>query len=182
MSDKSKLKAKAAIAAAALAESAARSGDVVALAWEHLRALVDHPEVRYVRLVSGDETWTVRRSRLREVRTAMRPMGQVIAWLDPKGLHLRWHNGRGGLDLRTELVPAYGDTSSFDVTVAGHEVPAEPLALSEPKVAPEPAPKQAEPEPAATTVVQAGPGLAFVVPSGEYTIAFWRAFHAACSR
>lgn len=182
MSDKTKLKAKAVQAAADLAESATRSGEVVALAWDYLRALVDHPEVRYVRLVSGDETWLMRRSRLREVRTAMRPMGRVIAWLDPKGLHLRWHDGRGGLDLRTELMPAYGDTSSFDVTVAGHEAPAELPAPSKPKAAPKPAPVQAEPEPAATTVVQAGPGLAFRVPTGEYTIQFWRAFHAACAR
>jgi hypothetical protein len=169
--DKAKLTAKATAAAAQLTASAVCDGLTVALAWEALRGLVDMPDVKYVRLVHGDDTWTCKRSRLRELRTALRPFRGVLAWLDERGLHLRWHGGRGGLDLRSDTIAACSDPSSFDVTVAGH-APAPAIVP-----APEPAPEVATPEPS-----NDGPGLAFVLPgTGEYTIGFWRAFHRACN-
>jgi len=186
MSDKAKLKAKATAAAAQLTASAVREGSTVAVAWEALRGLVDMPDVKYVRLVHGDDAWTCRRSRLRELRTALRPFKGVLAWLDERGLHLRWHDGRGGLNMRSDPIMAFGDTSSFDVTVAINTPPV-PVPVPAQEAAPAPAaeaptsppPRRMAPE---VDVEASGPGLAFVLPSaGEYTPAFWRAFHRACN-
>lgn len=185
MNDKSKAKAKAQAAAVALAASAVRTGATVACSWEHLRALVDMPDVRFVRLIVGDDSWCCKRARLREIRAALRPFRGVLCWLDARGLHLRWHDGRGGLDLRTDQIVWGQDASTFDVTVAGCgpvELAEAPTAIAPAPPAPEPEPVPVEPtvEPA---VLSAGPGLAFVLPSsGAYTIEFWRAFHAACSQ
>jgi len=42
----------------------------------------------------------VRRTLLKKTRRALRYRGDVWAFLDEHGLHLRWRGGRGGLDLR----------------------------------------------------------------------------------
>jgi hypothetical protein len=171
--DRKALLAKAKAAGVALSETSSRAGSTVAISWEHLRVLVCAPDARYVRLICEDESWAIRRSRLRKIRAALRRMGQIVTWLDEHGLHLRWHDGRGGLDLPTDKILAYGDTSSFDVTVGKHEAPV--------VEAPAP-PSEASPASVPTEEPAPGPGLAVVLPedAGAYTVSFWRAFHAAC--
>lgn len=154
-------------AGSALTATAQRDGATVALSWGSLRELCRMPSVRYVTLIAGDDRWCCRRTKLRELRRGMRPFAP-LCWLDQAGLHLRWHEGRGGLDLRTDY-PVWGeDTSSFDVTVAGHEQPAPTLVECSPESLSEP--------PAS---VDTGPPRGPEVCAASYSAGFWNALCAS---
>jgi hypothetical protein len=165
-------------------------------AWIGERCLVDlallcqlasRPDTKWITVHHGEHTWSIERKRLGELRRAMKPWPGATCALDDHGFHVRWRGGKGGLDLRSS--PPVWQPGNSQAELEFHVHLGQPAVMGDAEIgpaptappAPVPTPKPTA-EPTAPQVVQAGPGLAFVVPSGEYTIAFWRAFHAACSR
>lgn len=59
---------------------------------------------RAVVFAAEDMRFAVERETLIRARRNLRGIRAVRAFVDPRGLHLRWRNGAGGLNLRAELV------------------------------------------------------------------------------
>ena len=72
-----------------------------------LGPLLSDQRRRHLTFMVGQVPVSVRRATLARARVVLRPMAGVSAALDEVALHLRWHGGRGGLDLRCPyLCPA----------------------------------------------------------------------------
>ncbi len=91
-----------------LSVTATWKGDRLVLAPEWLlRDLPAHPTARHLGFVTGDlEPIYVTKNRLRKARKPLSVFTDLQAYLDRRGLHFRWHDGRGGLDLFPQPVPA----------------------------------------------------------------------------
>lgn len=120
--------------AAELARTATWNGDTAVLEPGLLfGGLLSDASTRYVGFVmSQDETVNIFRSKLADASHVFRYVPDLRVTLDNRALHLRWHGGRGRLNLFSQPVPAY----------LGHQVlyvPLErPVITPELQVVPEP--------------------------------------------
>ena len=81
------------------------SGQVLLDAALLLGELLADPAPKFIALgLDGAFNVALHRTKLVQVaRTLNR--SALTGWGDERGLHLRWHAGRGGLDLRSQVVP-----------------------------------------------------------------------------
>jgi len=80
-----------------------------------LGPLLSDQRRKHVTFVLGEQKVSVRRAVLARARVALRPMVDLAVTLDPAGLHLRWHGGRGGLDLRPQKLSPEEQRESLPV-------------------------------------------------------------------
>jgi hypothetical protein len=120
--------------AAELARTATWNGQVAILEPGQLfGGLLSDVSTRYVGFViSQHETINVSRATLADASRVLRHMPDLRVTVDGTALHLRWHGGRGGLNLISHPVPAQlGDQVLY--------VPLErPVITPAPEIAPEP--------------------------------------------
>ena len=70
--------------------------------------LPGHPTARLVGFDAPGWQVAVPKAKLRQARSALGRLPGLQALVDAQGLHLRWHDGRGGLDLRPVPVDPRG--------------------------------------------------------------------------
>jgi hypothetical protein len=69
--------------------------------------------IRFIGFQIDDRSFWLPRAFLIKARRALEAVGPLRAWLDAKGLHLRWRSGAGGLNLHgTPAAPRRGRTLS----------------------------------------------------------------------
>jgi hypothetical protein len=93
-------------AAARLAQGPRRGGSVLVSPALLLRDLLADSSTPIIVFRMDDVDLPFRRSRLWQVARVVFDKDDVQCWLDPGGLHLRWNGSRGGLNLRSEPLPA----------------------------------------------------------------------------
>jgi hypothetical protein len=83
------------------------------------------------------------RPRLQKMAAVLCRKTDLVVWVDARGLHLRWNNGRGGLNLRPDLMPG----KPVRVLAVDLRRSPEPTQATEPQA--QPAPRRPRlPEPA----------------------------------
>jgi hypothetical protein len=109
---------------------------------------------KHVTFVVETKQVSVRRAVLARARRVLRPMSDLSATVDPAGLYLRWHGGRGGLNLRHQQLSAAEIRESLMVVFPararkrperaadGHTEAFSPPAVPSPRLAPERAPER----------------------------------------
>jgi len=118
---------RAAHAAVELSRTAMWQGDAVHVEPRLLLGhLLAHPGSKHIgfELGHGEPTF-LEKARLRPARRALAPFHDLCAWIDKAGLHLRWHGGRGGLDLFARVLSPYERKQAYVVTIV-RPVEAEP--------------------------------------------------------
>lgn len=96
---------RAELAATELGETAVRGDDGIELDVALLFGpLLYDGGHRAVVFAAEDMRFVVERETLLRARRCLRGVRPVRAFVDPRGLHLRWRDGAGGLNLRAELV------------------------------------------------------------------------------
>jgi len=80
--------------------------------------LLDTSRMHIIFRVPGSIELGLPRSRLVEVAKAMKPYGQgVMIWLDETAFRVRWRQGRGGLNLLSQTIPASESSLALVVTI-----------------------------------------------------------------
>ena len=93
------------VAAAALGRSTEWIGSTAKLdARLLLGDLPGHPTAKLVGFEGLGWVIAVSKAKLREARGALGRMPGLQAFVDTDGLHLRWHDGKGGLDLHPQPI------------------------------------------------------------------------------
>ncbi|WP_437656772.1 hypothetical protein [Sorangium sp. So ce1182] len=114
--------------------------------------------VQHISLVSRVFAVHLPRKKLVEVAEVLpRQFADLVSWVDRAGLHFRWHQGRGGLSLYSQVVPASESAHVLHVSIPAPAVrrhqpapaPASPGHRSQD--APRPVPTNAAPAAARTT-------------------------------
>lgn len=105
-------------AARALSDSARWSRGMVVLEPRPFFALLVDISIKHIRL-SVDDTIevTLSRSLLRDIAETVGSKPDLFVAVNEAGLHLRWRNGRGGLDLRSRPVPVHERDRVFTVVL-----------------------------------------------------------------
>ena len=118
---------RAARAAVELSRTASWQGDAVHVEPRLLLGpVLAHPGSKHIGFELGqEEPIFLEKARLRPARRALAPFHDLCAWLDKAGLHLRWHGGRGGLDLFARVLSPYERKQAYVVTIV-RPVEAEP--------------------------------------------------------
>ena len=98
--------ARAQAAASQLEQSARRGSAVLIDKTLLLRELLADTSVAAVQFRLDDGALTFRRVRLRVVARVVFDRPDLRLWVDPRGLHVRWNGGRGGLNLLPDPPPA----------------------------------------------------------------------------
>jgi len=157
---------KAIVAAQQLADSACWHGDTVTLDPRVLLGdLLCHP-ADYIGFAGPTyEPSFFEKAKLRQVKRALRPFGKLSTFLDWTGLHLRWRDGKGGLDLLPQRVSANEQRSALLIRLdRSSSTPKEAPAVPE-KAAPAPV----EAEMPAAPVTEAPAPLATEAPAALET-------------
>jgi hypothetical protein len=74
------------------------------------------------------------RLRLRKMAAVLCRKTNLVVWVDARGLHVRWNNGRGGLNLRPDLTPG----KPVRVLAVDLRRPPEPTQATDPQAQPTP--------------------------------------------
>jgi len=131
---------RAAYAAVELSRTAMWQGDAVHIeARLLLGPLLAHPGSKHIGFDIGqEEPIFLEKARLRPARRALAPFHDLCAWIDKAGLHLRWHDGRGGLDLFARVLSPYERKQAHVVTIVRPvvEMPAPAQQAIDPQAAP----------------------------------------------
>jgi len=143
--------ARAALHEAALQEAVAVAAQRLAstAVWRDQAAVVDvrlllgellaDPSRKYIGFSGGSFKVHLLRSKLVEAaRVLPQQYPDLVGWVDPSGLHFRWHRGRGGLNLFPQTVPRVDAAYVLAVNIP-------PPVREEPRTAPL---RQARPAPA----------------------------------
>jgi len=74
------------------------------------------------------------RPRLQKMAAVLCQKSDLVVWVDARGLHVRWNEGRGGLNLRPDLMPG----KAVRVLAVDLRRPPEPTQATEPQAQPTP--------------------------------------------
>jgi len=98
-------KRRAQAAADRLSASPRRGGCVLVDPPLLFRDLLADSSASFIRVQMDEADHFFRRSRLWRVAREVFEKDDLRVWLDAHGLHLRWNGGKGGLNLRSDLLP-----------------------------------------------------------------------------
>ncbi|WP_437840053.1 hypothetical protein [Sorangium sp. So ce1153] len=114
--------------------------------------------VQHISLVSRVFAVHLPRKKLVEVAEVLpRQFADLVSWVDRAGLHFRWHQGRGGLSLYSQVVPASESAHVLHVSIPAPGIrkhrpaPASASPAHRSQDAPRPGPANAAPAAARTT-------------------------------